>query len=394
MTPEDLVTMCARMVMRQRRRYKSVFLAICLGILGFIVILSSGNAVEKRMGEHLIILGGATILDAKWENFDNQHPGEFTSRDISALKKIASVLEVAPLVSKDFLEVSRKDRTWNARITAVDDSFFRTIMASVRFGRTIKQSDVAQRKTVCVLGRDVAEFFFSGWNPVGSTIQVGHSSFEIIGVLGGIQGDDTHRSIFVPITAAQDRLDGYNTIEAVRIRVDWWNNVVSARQKIVEVLKTIRGGNADGLRVVHYPERIRRVSNSAYLVKMLVYLGLAATIILGGLGIMNLMLSAISERTREIGLKKAVGATRHEILLQFLIETSIVSFSAGVAGVLAGIICLQIMKSGFGILTPPVLKFIGIIIGLVLSLAVGILSGIYPALKASRLDVVSALRFE
>jgi len=382
------------MVVRQRRRYKAVFAAICLGTVGFIIILSSGNAVEKKMGEHLIVLGGSTILDVKWDNFDNQHPGEFTSTDVSALKKVDSLLEVAPLITRDFFEVSCNQMRWHAQVTAVDDSFFRTIMASVKFGRTINKTDVAQRKTVCVLGKNVAEFFFPGWNPVGRLIQVGNSSFQVIGVLGGVQGDDTHRSVFIPITAAQDRLDGYRTVEALRIRVDYWNNVLFARQRVLALLQKIHYGYERGLQVMYYPERIRRVSESAYMVKMLAYLGLVATMGLGGLGIMNLMLSAVSERTREIGLKKAVGATSHEILLEFLLETSIVSFAAGLAGTLAGLVSLQILDSCFGVVTPPLLKFAGTIIGLMLSLAVGILSGLYPALKASRLDVVTAIRFE
>jgi putative ABC transport system permease protein len=390
----DLFTMCWRLVLRNRRRYKAVIAGIAVGTAGFIVIQTMGDSVEKKMGENLELLGEATVMKAYWELEENYHPGEYYMRDVTRLRQIPHMMAVAPVVSLPSVDAWFHTTQWSPGLFGVDDSYWRTQTPHAETGRLIGPSDVVARRHVCVLGRDVVRYLFGEENPVGTIVRVGNLSFEVIGILGGIQHGDIRRSIFIPITTAQDFFSGTYWIREIYMRVDDWNQVEHVRNEVLQALNESHKGYEDGIRLIYYPQRIQKVQATIYVVKLFIFSALSVTLVLGGLGITNVMLAAIQDRTREIGLRKALGAQERVILTQFLTESILISVFAGAMGVTAGLVLVEILKSQLEVDVSPLAMTLSVVGGLVFTIFLGVVSGLYPSVKASRMDSVTAMRFE
>lgn len=390
----DLITMCWKSVLRNRRRYKAVMAGIAVGAAGFIIVQTMGDSVEKKMGEHLELLGEATVMKAQWRNDDNFHPGQYYMSDVKKLKQIPNVMAVAPVVSLYAVDAFFRSNEWSPGVMGIDHDFWKTQTAKLAHGRLIGPSDVVGRKMVCVIGENVAKHLLKIENPVGQVVGVGSLKFEIVGVLGGIQNNDLQRMIVLPITTAQNLFPGLYWIREIYIRVDDWNHVEPVREQALQTLRNSHPGYESGLELIYYPRRLEKVKSTVWLVKMFVYSSLGVTLILGGLGITSVMLAAIQDRTREIGLRKALGAKEEIILLQFLIEAVLISLIAGAIGVVIGIFSVNFLKEPLGVEISKTMLALSIFIGLFFTILLGIISGIYPSLRASQMDSVTAMRFE
>lgn len=382
------------MVFRNRRRHKFVMIATAVGISGFIILINFSEAVDHRIGDHLVILGGATIIDAEWSDFESHHPGEFRMADVDRLKRIPHVTEVAAVVSVDNIEAAIGSMRLMVRLVGVDTSFWKTIMASCGQGRLIGEADVAGDRMCGVLGKRVAEDLFGDTNPLGKIIQTDNSNITVIGVLGGIQGQDTLGSVFIPLTTARVRFQDMYSIKHLRIRVDHWKEVETVVEAVRSVLTSVHSGRERGLRVTHYPERIKRVQDTVDLVKILIYLVCCTVIALGGFAAAYLMLASVNERTREIGLKKALGASDIFVMGQFILEALILCVFGGIVGVSVAFVACVALKTIMGLDIDVALLVVSSWGGLTATVVIGLLSGVYPAAKASRMNPAAAMRFE
>jgi putative ABC transport system permease protein len=196
------------------------------------------------------------------------------------------------------------------------------------------------------------------------------------------------------LTTAQNLFSGLEKIREIYIRVNNWNDVDPIREAALRILRNNHKGYEQGIDITYYPKRIQKVKSTVYLVKLFVYAALGITILLGGLGIMAVMLSAIQDRTREIGLRKALGAKEDLILLQFLLEAVLISLMAGFIGVIIGVLSVTIFKGPLGVQISALTLSVSIVSGIFFTAFLGIASGLYPSLKASRMDSVTAMRFE
>ncbi|MBI4964707.1 MAG: ABC transporter permease [Desulfomonile tiedjei] len=390
----DHVTMCWQLVLRNRRRYKAVLAAIAFGTAGFIIVRTMGDSVERRVAENLELLGEATVMRAHWDNNDNYHPGKYYMRDVAKLRRIPNVMAVAPVVSLSQVEAYVHSNQWMPGLFGVDHSYWRTQSATLDSGRLIGPSDVVGRKTVCVLGRDVVKYLFDSKDPVGHAVKVGSASFEVVGVLGGIQHTEVGRSVFVPITTAQSLFEGLDWIPEIYVRADDWNTVEAVQSQVVDVLQGSHRGYEKGVRVEHYPERIKKVTTSILLVKFFIYAALGVAFLLGKVGLTSVMLAAVQDRTREIGLRKALGAREEIVMLQFLTESVFISGLAGVIGVGIGLISVELLRGYLDVEVSLYVMSSSILLDLAVTVAIGIIAGLYPSIQASRLDVVTAMRFE
>ncbi len=380
--------------MRNRRRYKAVMAGIAFGTAGFIIVQTVGDSVEHKISDNLEILGGATIITADWNVEQEYHPGQFQMRDVHGLKKIPHLVAVAPVVSLAGRQVSYRDARWTLPLIGIDQAYWQIQSAFAHRGRLIGPTDVVGRQRVCVLGTNAAHYLFGREEPVGKTIRLDNQSFLVVGLLGGVQGGALKEGVVIPITTAGNLFPGLFRIQQILIRVEDWNRVAWARDVADSLLRASHRGYEDALRVMHRPELVQKVISIIQIVKLFVYASIVVTIVLGGIGISNVMLAAVQDRTKEIGLRKALGAKQELIMLQFLTEATFIGLLAGAIGGSIGVLAVQTVKATLDVNVSNLVLSTSVLVGFVFTIVLGIISGLYPSLRASRLDPVDAMRFE
>ncbi len=391
----DLMQMSLRLVFRNRRRYRSVILAVACGVAGLVIVINLGDSVEKEMGRHLTILGRSTIVDVEMVDDGSHHPGSFSDDDVAALSRIPHVMEVAPHVSLGDIEASFYQENMVVRVTGVHHAFWNTIMATVLEGSLTDSIHEQSQAAVCVLGSSVVKTLFKGVDPVGRQIRLGGISCVVIGTLGGIQSLDTRKTAFIPLSTARHRLQGFYDIKAIRLRADHWANVPPVVTDVAQILRANHGlHTARSIRVYYYPERIHKVQSTVTMIRILAILASVVTVLIGGAGVAVLMLAAVRDRRREIGLKKALGAHDVYILLQFLFEAMVVSCRGGIVGMVAGVVSCLGLQFILGVSVSFPVFALSIPLGLAGTVVLGLVAGLYPAMVACSMDPVTSMRQE
>jgi len=397
MIVEDLLRVALRQVVRNQRRYRGVFLSVALGIAGLVTVLTMGEAIEKTVAVNLELLGSATIIKAGWD-YDQKtrwHHGQFRPKDLQDIRGLERVVEATGFVRKPVQTFVHKRTKIQGQLMGVEPNFFSAVHIVLSEGWGISDQDVSGRRPVCVMGsRICSELFGTSHSPLGQKIWMEGTVFTVIGVLGGIEDREYSRSLFIPFSVASDLYFGEPTISGIYVRAVNWQEVAALRDEVYTILANNHPSYAASLEVTYYPEKISTIQTIEYLVTFLLYLGLALVILLGGSGITNLMYLAVQERTVEIGLRKAVGATDEVILLQFLLESVATSFTGVVAGLALGAGIIVVLRLLFSMIPDYSLMIAGTIGSLILGLVLGVIPGLEPARKASRLEPAEAMRFE
>jgi putative ABC transport system permease protein len=393
----DLVKVSLRQVYRNKRRYKSVFIGISLGIAGLMTVLTMGDSVEKDLGRNLELLGSATVVSATWD-FDRSkrwHHGQYSLKDAEAIRKLPDVTYVSPAVMAFHVPFNVNNKKFSGRLMGVEEEFFDTIHIPTSIGRRISKQDVSERINVCVIGSKVIEALFKdASNPLGMTIGIHGTPFTVVGVIGGVEDPDFMESVLIPISVARSRFLNMHEIRNIYIRVRDWNKVAGLQRRVSHMLKAAKPGYSDAIIVKYYPERIKTVQNAVLLVKLFLYAALGVTLLLGGLGITNVMLAAVRERTTEIGLRKAVGATESMIMTQFLVEAVSISLVGAIFGIAFGSVSVEVLRKVFGTVPNYAVFILSLVCGVGFAGLLGVASGYVPAKKASNLDPADAMRFE
>ncbi len=383
-------------IYRKQRRYRGVLVGIALGIAGLVTVLTMGDSVEADLGYNLELLGSATIVKATWE-FDRTtrwHQGQFYDKDVEDAKKIPGVRSVAPMVWSGQI-FSFNDRKSKGRLMGVEPVFFDTIHLPTSSGDKFNDDDVKLRRSVCVIGKTLVENLFKDdRKPLGKSIDAGGHLFQIIGIIGGVEDPGFDESVLIPLPVARSRFTAMYPIRNIYIRAESWNDVDSIQKRAGEILRANQPGYADAIEVISYPERIKTIQNAVLLVKLFLYAALGVTLVLAGLGITNVMLAAVRERTTEIGLRKAVGATESMVMSQFLLESVLISMLGACFGILVGTVSVEVLRYAFGTAPNYSVLMASLMGGVIFAFVLGILSGYLPAKKASKLDPAESMRFE
>lgn len=391
-------------ILRNKTRSFLTTLGVIIGVLSVILLTSIGNGltvfVEKQfetIGSNLLIISPGEIVSE--EGGFNQEAAalslassKLSDRDVSALERIGYPIGgVAPVIegSVDVRSAQGKRKGFSVASTP-DYSELRNTKTTK--GRFFSQSDVASSRKVVVIGSKIAEKLFAGVNPIGQKVTINRIRFEIIGVAepkssGNFGGPDIDSSVYIPYTTASSAL-GQEKISYILAQVTQKEEMNRAKTKIKEVM--LRRLNEEDFSVTDQAEILKTIQN--ILSTLTVGLaGIAAiSLVVGGIGIMNIMLVAVSERTKEIGLRKALGATPNNILIQFLIESAVLSTLGGVFGIILGVLGALAIRSFFPA-TPAVSS---ILLAFGVSLLTGIVFGVFPAKKAATLSPIEALRYE
>lgn len=393
---EDLASVSLKQIYRNRRRYKSVIIGISVGIAGIIIVLTMGDSVEQDLGQNLELLGSATIVKASFDytKSKKKHGGQYFPKDVEDIEKLPGVKSASPVVVA-YPPFTYKLNKMSGRLLGVEEKFFDTIHIPMARGRRINSDDVAWFNSVCVIGDEIVRTLFSdNEDPLGKKIFIGGHLFRVVGVIGGVEDASFLNTIIIPISVGRSRFAEMYEIKNIYVRAVNWDAIAPLHKNLQELLARNQPGYAESMDVRSFPERIKTIQHAVLLVKVFLYASLLVTIVLGGIGIMNVMLSAVRERTKEIGLRKAVGATETMILSQFLFESVSISLAGAILGILIGFVSVEIMKRLFQTSPAYGVFVISIIGGVIFGVILGIASGIIPAIRASRLDPAESMRYE
>lgn len=320
-----------------------------------------------------------------------------TPQDAVELAKIPHVIGVSPIISVTAQVVYGK-QNWNTRVQGVNTQFQDIQEWSLADGVWFSESDVSGGRPVAVLGQTVAQNLFNttGTDPVGQTIRIRDQEFLVVGVLqpkgGGFNGDDI---VFVPYNTALTRLKNTTYVDQIVVQVDSSHNVDQVQQEMKALLERrhqIPSGGLDDFTAISSTQLLQTASQFTQILTFLL-VGIAGiSLTVGGIGIMNIMIVSVTERTREIGIRMSIGARRRDIRNQFLIEALVLSLFGGVIGMLIGFLLGLMITRATGL--PFVITVVSILLPFLICSIIGIVFGLYPAVRASRLDPIEALRTE
>lgn len=390
---------------RHKLRTGLAILGIVIGVCAVIVMVAIGDGAEaevlakiEAMGTDLVMVTAGQVKIIAGRERQTGNVTTLTLRDLKAISDEARyVQEIAPAQGKKML-VKYDTLTTTTTITGTTESVLLIRNLTLEQGRffTIEEESTLQR--VAVLGRTVAHNLFDNHNPVGETIRIGQVRFEVIGVLSekgpDLVGGDQDDVIYIPISTALRRLFNLTYINAILARAKGGDTVDQAAAEIGAILRDRHrlGERPDDFTIQSQTEIIKTAKETSRTFTDLLSAVAGISLLVGGVGILAIMLISIKERTREIGVRRAVGARRQEILLQFLVESLVLSVSGGLVGILLGIA----IALGASYLTtwPLRLSWPAIAISFGFSALIGVLFGVYPAAKAARLDPIEALKAE
>jgi putative ABC transport system permease protein len=389
----DLLRISGREVVRKRRRYIGVMAAIALGTAGFITIVTMGRNLKANFNNDLDLLGGATIMAAHFDPQMYDRQEWFREGTIKAVSDIPGVRDVTTIRLRSNATTTFQEKVYGFNLVGIDANYWSLFSFTPRFGRLFTAKEVAEGSTVCVLGQDLAKTIFgSEESSIGQLISIDNNLYHVVGIIGGVRAADKSLMVFLPITTANDRIPNISEISSLYVRCNTWDDVPPVAAALPGVIKAHQTDH--GLRIQVAWEPLKQVQRMFWWVSLFIYASIGATLVLGGFGIWNIMMAAVSARTREIGLKKAMGAEDSDILWQFLFEALCVTFTSSFLGVLIGRIGIEYMSHMLGSSPPEGLFLLCLLAGLAFAAVLGVGSGLYPSIRASRMQVVDAMRYE
>ena len=313
-------------------------------------------------------------------------------------REVSGVSFVAPQVQRQYQAVFGGNN-WITSMQGITPEFMTVRNFELSDGSFITLQQLEARERVAVLGKTVVDNLFGGISPVGQTIRINKSTFRVIGVLTtkgqSAGGQDQDDMILVPLKTAQERMMGINYVQSISVQADSAESIDQVLIDITSLLKTrhrIQAGEADDFSVRNLTALMATATETTDTITLLLGNTAAISLLVGGIGIMNIMLVSVTERTREIGVRKALGATFSNILLQFLIEAIVIGVTGGLIGIVLGMGASYLISSIFGWST--VISGFTIALAFGFSVLIGVIFGLYPARKAARLDPIDALRYE
>ncbi len=405
--------MVLRVALRALTRHKSrsflTMLGVVIGVAAVISLVAAGEGAQAQVVSQFESLGSNLLTVSPFTSFSFSRRGlqtsttELTMADVEAIEALAtSVALVAPSYSGNGT-MTYEGETTSASITGVTTDYAAVNNWDLARGRFITAEDNETLAMVVVLGPSLVEDLFGSElaNPIGETVRINRQNYRVVGVLeskgtSGMLGQDD--VAMLPLRTAQIKLGGAGTksVSSISLQVRSAEEMDLAQAQVTAILRARHGlesGASDDFRVQNQADIVSSVSETSGTFTTLLASIAAISLLVGGIGIMNIMLVSVTERTREVGLRKAVGAKRGDILLQFLAEAVVLSGIGGLLGVGLGVAGAQVITPLLGG-TEALITGESVVLALAVSLAIGVFFGLYPANRAAALNPIDALRYE
>ncbi|MBU4332867.1 MAG: ABC transporter permease [Candidatus Omnitrophica bacterium] len=378
-------------------------LGILFGVGAVIAMMALGEGAKSSMEQRLKSLGSNLLsIQGGHSSVRGASGGagsvtRFTFEDINAIAGLSDYIKKASGSCRGSAQIVSESENWNTSIEGVSYDYGSMRATLPEIGRWFTQEEIDRRDKVAIIGITVANKIFGSRNPIGKEIKINRINFKVIGIApekgsGGWRDQDD--IVYIPLTTAMYRILGKDYVDQIYAEVKDIKFMAEAQEQIKNVIrKKNRSFNKeDSFEIRDMSEIQEMLSSTTQTMSLLLGCIAAISLLVGGIGIMNIMLVSVTERTREIGLRKAIGARREDIMSQFLIEAVVMTFSGGLIGILLGAGAAFIMAAVFGWATK--VSLFSIILSTTFSIAVGIGFGLWPAKKAAQLNPIEALRFE
>jgi putative ABC transport system permease protein len=382
-------------------------LGMTIGVASVIVLIAVGNgssnAIKSRiqsLGTNVLVVMGSGGGFRGGARASTASTVSLTKQDAEALQNPAlapDVKSASPVVNATSVKLVYGNSSFEpSSFVGTTPAYLTAHSYNITEGTTFTEADVREHKRVAVIGQEVLQELFDGQNPVGANMKVNGSNYEVVGVLakkgtnGATNEDDV---VMAPITTVQDSLTGTGAIDSITVQAKSEASLNAAESEVTQILEErhkIKNTSEPGFNVLNQGSLLETSSSTANVFTTLLGEVAAISLLVGGIGVMNIMLVSVTERTREIGIRKAIGARRADILTQFLTEAVLVSVFGGLTGVAVGIIGSQFEIAG----VHPEVATYSIFLAFGAALASGLFFGTYPAARAAAMRPIEALRFE
>ena len=399
----NAVLLALSAIRRNVMRSVLTVLGIIIGVAAVIAMVTIGNGATASVAAQINTLG---------QNVLNLMPGQqrgpmsglreqsklFEEPDVEALTDLTGVRAVAPTASKS-MQAIYGNANWSTTVYGVDNAYFDVRNWTVESGREFTESEIKTGGASCIIGAKVRKQLFADQDPIGANLRLQAISCQVVGLLAskgqGGMGMDQDDLVLIPLHTYQRRISGDRKISGIQVGVRDGSNTNSVQSEVVTLMRQrreIQPGQEDDFTVMNSQEFLATMTGTMQVLTALLSAIAAISLLVGGIGIMNIMLVSVTERTREIGIRLAIGAFDDDVMIQFLVEAIVLASLGGIIGIILGLAASYLgcvlMKLSFS--PSPMIAFIAF----VFSGMVGVVFGFFPAHKAARLDPIEALRHE
>lgn len=380
-------------------------LGIIIGVMAVVLMVAAGQTVTLAINKNFASMGGQLVIlhpnfSMTTKGLREQRPS-ITAQDVAAVKNLKGIEAAAPIVDTS-AQVVYGANNWSTTVRGTTGDILTVNAWEIEKGEPFTDKDIKSAAPYVLIGATVANELFGFSNPIGKTIRIKNIPVKVVGVLKAkgqdLTGNDQDDLIFMPYTTFRQRISGSRIPDRVRfgfIKIHDEENMDTAINRISMLMRSrhnIKEGNEDDFEIRNMTAMVEMIKNVGFVLSLLLAAIASISLVVGSIGIMNMMLVSVTERTREIGIRKALGAANRWIMLQFLTESVFISFMGSFIGLVLGLIISQIAGDFWGYEVP--ISVWTLMTAAAVAIVVGIMSGIIPAYKAMKLDPIEALRYQ